>query len=334
MAFTRSAVRSRLAPPTFAATRASARQAAHPGGFFYSRDDAALLTASPRHCMMPEKPREETQCKARSRSRNISPSRRRSAIRRCSARMCGKTSARACSTSKTCGSREMDKHGIEMMILSLNAPAVQAIHDVKRAIAVAKQANDMLAEEVRKRPDRFAAFAALPMQDPEAATAELTRCVKELGFVGALVNGFSQIGNAGQRDLLRSAAIPAVLARGRSARRAVLSASAQSAAELDQAIRRPFLAARAELGVFGGNRGARAAPDRQRPVRRASEAENGARPSRRGHPGAALAHRRPQRLDEGAAQIRRQARRRPLFPQALSISPRRAISTRRRWSMP
>ena len=25
---------------------------------------------------------------------------------------------------------EMDKHGIEMMILSLNAPAIQAIHDL------------------------------------------------------------------------------------------------------------------------------------------------------------------------------------------------------------
>ncbi|MGH6728452.1 MAG: amidohydrolase family protein [Pseudolabrys sp.] len=90
--------------------------------------------------------------------------------------------------------KEMDRHGIEMMILSLNAPAVQAIHDVKKAIAVAREANDMLAGEVRKRPDRFAGFAALPMQDPEAATAELTRCVKELGMVGALVNGFSQAG--------------------------------------------------------------------------------------------------------------------------------------------
>ena len=92
--------------------------------------------------------------------------------------------------------REMDKHGIELMILSLNAPAVQAIHDVQRAIDVARRANDALAAEVRKRPTRFAAFAALPMQDPEAATAELTRSVKELGFVGALVNGFSQIGTA------------------------------------------------------------------------------------------------------------------------------------------
>src|SRR3974390_995383 len=90
--------------------------------------------------------------------------------------------------------REMDKHGVELMILSLNAPAVQAIHEVKRAIEVARQANDALAGEVRKRPARFAAFAALPMQDPEAAARELTRCVKELGFVGALVNGFSQIG--------------------------------------------------------------------------------------------------------------------------------------------
>ena len=90
--------------------------------------------------------------------------------------------------------REMDKHGIEMMILSLNAPAIQAIHDVKTAIAVARQANDVLASEVRKRPDRFAAFAALPMQDPDAAAAELSRCVRELGMVGALVNGFSQIG--------------------------------------------------------------------------------------------------------------------------------------------
>ncbi len=87
---------------------------------------------------------------------------------------------------------EMDKHGVEMMILSLNAPAVQAIHDSKRAIEVAREANDALAAEVQKRPARFAGFAALAMQDPDAAAAELTRCVKELGFVGALVNGFSQ----------------------------------------------------------------------------------------------------------------------------------------------
>src|SRR5262249_48599481 len=60
--------------------------------------------------------------------------------------------------------RERDKQGIEMLTLPLNAPAIQAIHATKRAIEVARQANDVLAGEVRKRPDRFAAFAALPMQ--------------------------------------------------------------------------------------------------------------------------------------------------------------------------
>jgi 2,3-dihydroxybenzoate decarboxylase len=80
------------------------------------------------------------------------------------------------------------------MILSLNAPAVQAIWDVKRAIAVAREANDHLAAEVAKHPDRFVGLAALPMQDPDAATQELQRCVREFGFKGALVNGFSQAG--------------------------------------------------------------------------------------------------------------------------------------------
>jgi 2,3-dihydroxybenzoate decarboxylase len=92
--------------------------------------------------------------------------------------------------------RFMDASGVELMILSLNAPAVQAIHDVKRAINVAREANDILAAEIAKRPDRFKGFAALPMQDPDEAARELTRCVKELGFVGALVNGFSQAGSA------------------------------------------------------------------------------------------------------------------------------------------
>jgi 2,3-dihydroxybenzoate decarboxylase len=86
----------------------------------------------------------------------------------------------------------MDEHGIETMILSLNAPAVQAIPDRRRAIEIAKRANDALAEECAKRPDRFRAFAALPLQDPDAAAQELQRCVTDLGFVGALVNGFSQ----------------------------------------------------------------------------------------------------------------------------------------------
>jgi predicted TIM-barrel fold metal-dependent hydrolase len=87
----------------------------------------------------------------------------------------------------------MDAHGMAMMILSLNAPTVQGIPEPQRAAAVARAANDALAQEVARRPDRFAALAALPMQDVELAARELERCVKTLGFCGALVNGFSQV---------------------------------------------------------------------------------------------------------------------------------------------
>ncbi|MBS0247676.1 MAG: amidohydrolase [Proteobacteria bacterium] len=88
--------------------------------------------------------------------------------------------------------RLMDQHGMEMMLLSLNAPTVQAMPDTRQAAAVARRANDYLAEQVAKRPDRFRGLAALPMQDPDLAALELQRCVNELGFRGALVNGFSQ----------------------------------------------------------------------------------------------------------------------------------------------
>ena len=91
--------------------------------------------------------------------------------------------------------REMDANGVELMILSLNAPTIQAVPDQTAANELARRANDYLAGEVAKRPDRFKGFAALPMQDPELAAAELQRCVRELGFLGALVNGFSQVGD-------------------------------------------------------------------------------------------------------------------------------------------
>lgn len=88
---------------------------------------------------------------------------------------------------------EMDRNGIELMILSLNAPTVQAVPDTKAAYDLSRRANDFLAEQIAKRADRFKGFAALPMQSPDLAARELERCVKELGFVGALVNGFSQV---------------------------------------------------------------------------------------------------------------------------------------------
>jgi 2,3-dihydroxybenzoate decarboxylase len=86
----------------------------------------------------------------------------------------------------------MNQNGIEYAIQSINAPGVQAILDTNEAIEIAKRGNDKLANACVLHPDRFGAFAALPLQDPEAASRELTRCVKELGFKGAMVNGFTQ----------------------------------------------------------------------------------------------------------------------------------------------
>jgi gamma-resorcylate decarboxylase len=91
---------------------------------------------------------------------------------------------------------EMDRTGIAIEVISLNSDAVQGVPDPTQAIALARRANDVLAAAVAKRPDRFAGLAALPMQDPQAAAAELNRCVGELKFKGALVNGFSQVGTA------------------------------------------------------------------------------------------------------------------------------------------
>jgi gamma-resorcylate decarboxylase len=91
---------------------------------------------------------------------------------------------------------EMDRGGVELSILSLSAPGVQGIPVISQAIALARRSNDHLAEHITKYPKRLKGFAALPLQDPQAAGQELTRCVKELGFCGALVNGFSQIGEA------------------------------------------------------------------------------------------------------------------------------------------
>jgi gamma-resorcylate decarboxylase len=92
--------------------------------------------------------------------------------------------------------RQMDEHGIAFAILSLNAPGVQSVFERGKAVDVARRANDALAAGIARHPDRYAGFAAVAMQDPDAAIVELTRAVNDLGFKGVMVNGFSQVGDA------------------------------------------------------------------------------------------------------------------------------------------
>jgi gamma-resorcylate decarboxylase len=90
----------------------------------------------------------------------------------------------------------MDSTGIEIALLSLNAPGVQRIVDPGEALDIAQKANACMAAAVAEHPDRYAALAALPMHDPKMAADELRRTVETLGFKGCMVNGFQQVGTA------------------------------------------------------------------------------------------------------------------------------------------
>src|SRR5580693_6069906 len=82
----------------------------------------------------------------------------------------------------------MDAAGIDVSILSVVTPATQAL-PAADAIALAREANDEASDAVRAHPARFRAFATLPTSDPQAAAAELERCARQLGHVGAMVHG-------------------------------------------------------------------------------------------------------------------------------------------------
>lgn len=83
---------------------------------------------------------------------------------------------------------EMNANGVEMAIMSQNPPGCQGIRDPKAAEDYAVRSNNYIANLVNEAPERFAAFAAVSMHDPVNAVAELTRCVKELGMVGVMLN--------------------------------------------------------------------------------------------------------------------------------------------------
>jgi uncharacterized protein len=86
---------------------------------------------------------------------------------------------------------EMDAAGIDMQVLSLNAPGVEQA-EVAEQVAIARESNDFLADAVTKNPKRFAAFASLPVAAPEQAADELDRRVRQQGFKGTLVNGHTR----------------------------------------------------------------------------------------------------------------------------------------------
>ena len=60
------------------------------------------------------------------------------------------------------------------------------------ALPATREANDFLAEAVKKHPTRFAGLAALPTAAPDKAAAELELMVRRHGFKGAIINGHNR----------------------------------------------------------------------------------------------------------------------------------------------
>jgi len=82
----------------------------------------------------------------------------------------------------------MDAAGIDFQMLSLTSPGTEQL-DPADAAALARDANDAVAETVKKNPERFGGFAALPTMAPDKAAAELEHRVRSGAFKGAVING-------------------------------------------------------------------------------------------------------------------------------------------------
>lgn len=79
--------------------------------------------------------------------------------------------------------KRMDAFGIGVQVLSLSEPGCE-LFEPAIGSSLAREANNALANLVKKYPDRFVAFAALAPKDIKGAIKELERTVKDLGFKG------------------------------------------------------------------------------------------------------------------------------------------------------
>jgi 2,3-dihydroxybenzoate decarboxylase len=81
----------------------------------------------------------------------------------------------------------MDKAGIDMQLLSLTSTGVQMM-DADTANAVARTANDQLADAIGRHPGRYAGLATVAPQSPQAAAKEVDRAISELNLNGIVIN--------------------------------------------------------------------------------------------------------------------------------------------------
>jgi aminocarboxymuconate-semialdehyde decarboxylase len=83
--------------------------------------------------------------------------------------------------------RLMERAAVEIQVLSA-CPQIPYFEDGKKAAAAARFVNDQYAELVHRQPDRFRAFAALPMPNVAESVGEMDRALDELGMAGVAMN--------------------------------------------------------------------------------------------------------------------------------------------------
>ena len=85
---------------------------------------------------------------------------------------------------------DMDKSGVDLQVIALTSPGVQ-VFDADTGSKLAAEANDILAESVAARPERFAGLAIVAPQAPKTAAKEIERA-KALGLKGVMVNSHTK----------------------------------------------------------------------------------------------------------------------------------------------
>jgi predicted TIM-barrel fold metal-dependent hydrolase len=84
--------------------------------------------------------------------------------------------------------RILDEFQDVQQVITLGQPPIEALGGPKESPAIAREANDGLAELVAKHPDRFIAFAAsLPLNNADASLDEMTRAIDQLGAKGVMI---------------------------------------------------------------------------------------------------------------------------------------------------
>jgi aminocarboxymuconate-semialdehyde decarboxylase len=80
----------------------------------------------------------------------------------------------------------MDAAGIDVAVLSLSTPNVFFLPPDRQA-GLARRMNDAYAAAMAAHPERIKAFGSIPMDDPDAALAELHRVIDELRMNGVIL---------------------------------------------------------------------------------------------------------------------------------------------------